>query len=294
MDDRISLNQDRLSLYLDGRLDDVETQALENELRKNAALAEELRRLRALQGLSEQLGFQPGAFTADEIRFRAAARSRRIRKIAISAAAVLLVVTHAAAFLIGSTRTETGAATEIAKETPAVPRIPHISDRAEPIHDAEQLLGEFAKLDPGSTPHDQLNTRLVSLQQRFDEESFADRLNDVAASADTGERQIRAMGLAGTFEELHRVFENGGDPGIVSLMVASIARKSLKGEMAVRFPANLDEYMTVLPLSQGTFRVVRIVRRDGKTFREEEILDLPALQTKYNVRVQANSTRGKR
>ena len=288
MDDRITENQ--LSLSLDGRLDDVETAELETELRQNAALAEQLRRMRALQGLSEELGFQPGAFTPDEIRFRAAARSRRIRKIAISAAAVLLVVTHAAAFLIGSTRTETSTTTAIANETQGIPRIPHISQRAEPIHDAEQLLGELAALDAGTTPHDQLNTRLVSLQHRFDEQGLTDRLHDVAARESAGERQIRAMGLAGAFEELHRVFETGGDPGILSIMVSSIARKSLDGEIALRLPANLDEYMEVLPLSRGAFRVVRIVKRDGKTVREEETLDLTALQSKYNLSVTGDGT----
>jgi len=101
------------------------------------------------------------------------------------------------------------------------------------------------------------------------------------------------MSLAGTFEELHRVFETGGDPGIISIMVSSIARKSLDGEIALRLPANLDEYMEVLPLSQGTFRVVRIVTIDGKTVREEETLDLSALQSKYNLRVEGNSSGGK-
>ena len=202
MDNRMI--EDQLSLYLDGRLDDVETAALETELRKNAALAEQLRRLRALQGLSEELGFQPGAFMADEIRFRAATRSRRIRRIAISAAAVLLVATHATAFLLGSTRTESGTTTEIANETADLPRIPHISERAEPIHDAEQLLGELAALDPGTTPHDQLNTRLVSLQHRFDEQGLTDRLHDVAARESAGERQIRAMGLAGALPQTGR------------------------------------------------------------------------------------------
>lgn len=286
MDDRITENQ--LSLYLDGRLDDVETAELETELRKNAALAEALRRLRALQGLSENLTFQPGAFTADEIRFRAAARSRRARKIAISVAAVLLVATHAAAFLLGSTRTRTGTTTEVANETPTAPRILPLSERAGPIHDAEQLLGELAALDPGTTPHDQLNTRLVSLQQRFDEQGLTDRLHDVAARENAGERRIRAMGLAGAFEELHRVFEIGGDPGIVSIMVASIARRSLDGEIALRFPANLDEYMTVTPLTQGTVSVVRITERNGKTVREVETLDLQTLQSKYKFSVSGN------
>jgi hypothetical protein len=215
-----------LSLYLDGRLSGEERAAFEARLDSAPALRARLDALHRLQALSAGLGQAAAAFSADDVRVRAAFRPRGWWRLGIAAAAVVaLAATHAAVFLAGARR---GAEAE--REARAS------------FEEAEALLARAAALDV-ATPHEKLEGELATLRQEIPARLVA------LARTEAPEAAL----YADTLRLIDTAFEEQRDAGFLGLRVKLIA-----SGQACLVPAATTEYTRVLAVGDGRYRVIYI------------------------------------
>ncbi len=227
-----------LSLFLDGRLPAGEAAAFEARLAKEPALRARLDAMRRLQARSGGLAAAVAAFSADDVRVRAAFRPAGAwRRLGVAAAAVLaLAATHAGVYHVGARR---GAEVERA-------------DRAS-LEQTAALLERAADLDVAAPPNElegeldtlrqEIPTRLVALSRAQEPEAvrYADAL--------------RRMDLA---------LEEPRDPAFVCLEVKVIANASLgTGAQLGYVPATATDYMRLVPAGNGRFQLIFVEDVNG-------------------------------
>lgn len=238
---------EKLSLYLDGRLPEEEARELEARLRAEAPLRRRLEELRALQNLSASLPLAEGTFQADDVREMAAGRrasAARWRTLAASIAAVLvLAVSHGAVYLLGANRGANGLEPPTASDA---------------IERAEELLEGLARVNPAA-PHERLKAELVSYQKEADENRLASTLEEISRDDLPVADRRRAGRFATALGEVELLFGRVDDPGILAMLLSDRARQALEGrDVVLGVPANADGVLFIMPDGRGRIRVDRI------------------------------------